>query len=164
MTTEGVNHKQAYIDEPTKKIPVNQEKGRVRVLEDSYDYSNKLTPINTDVMLSKIPRGARVQDIIAFNRGGTQSVSFAVGYSEGLTKESGETGYEAAKFDAFIQSTSSALRGSGTFRRADQDSLVRAGFFKTLNDDVFVTLRNLSAIASSANTGTVSVVVYYVLD
>lgn len=147
----GLNAQKRLVDEPSQKIEVNEQGGRMRVAYDEIEVSANLA-IDDELLLGKIPAGAKVYDVkvnipTAFGTTGAADIGW---------KASAEGG-EAEDRDGFI--AAQALTSAGAASAQDGNP---AGLYKKFSEAVDVMAKLTAATDGAA--GKLQVVIMYALD
>lgn len=152
-TMYGANHTKAYVNVPAEQFGVGEMNGKVHVAFDSFAYlaANGQYEVGDVIKLMKLPKGARVLEVIASGPSQGTTGIFEVGWD---TLPSGTVGDS----DGFID----ALDLGG---QAATDSITEElnvpGMFKKFDEEAQVIMTCTEA--SDTADGTISVAVIYAM-
>ena len=147
-TLYGVNHTLKYINVPSEKVQAKDENGKVRVAYDKYVFSAEAAV--TDVIkLMKLPKGAKIVDAVVKAPSLGATGIFDLGYEA--------NGVDAADTDGFVLSAD--FGGAAAVKKMSTE----AGMFKELGAESQVIL-TCTELTAAANTKTIEVAVFYVLE
>jgi hypothetical protein len=139
--------------EPTAKIDVNSNFGRMRVAYDSYTFSGDAGFTAGDkIFLMKLPKGARVYDV-EMVCGILDTTAAAINVGWAASEVSGEVADEDGFLAAFDTVAALDANLGGTL----------AGKFKEFSEEVQVEV-TLTVAPDSEDTEVFQMAVYYVID
>lgn len=148
----GVNANKILVDNPSKKVGVGEQGGRLRVIYDTFELSEDFDADDTIEMGGLIPAGARVIDVHLFHDAlgaGTLDVGW---------KASADAA-ESASADGFINGAAVTSQGHASLQ---EDHFAEAGMFKKFAAPVQPIVK--VATDTSATEGTIGLAIMYVLD
>lgn len=149
----GVNATNAYLDVPSEKVAVGEYAGRMRVAYDQYTLTAAFT--TSDVLfLQKIPKGARVYNVVISTPDMGNSSTWNVGWGASVD------GVESAVSNGFY-ATLAVGAGAATISSIEEVASA-AGLMKQFASEV--QLQIVPAVSGTATSGTIQVAVFYVLD
>jgi hypothetical protein len=150
----GANNTSAFQSEPSQKIPVGEQAGRLRVAYDSIDLSGQAALTTSDTVdFMKLPAGARVIEVIL----ASDDVGTTGDANLGWTAS--DDGVEAADADGFL--TAVDLNAAAVVHKMSDEANV-PGQFKQFASEV--TVQMVPSENFTATSGSVEVTVLYVLD
>lgn len=154
-TFYGKNATRLLQDQPKQLADIGETNGRVRMLYDKFDLSAVLATTDKLLMGAKIPKGARIVDVILKSTDMGTGGDFNVGW------EASEDGAELADEDGFfaaIDVNAAATKASMVANAAGN----LAGLFKKFAAEVQPSIT--PSESGTATTGTVELAILFVID
>ena len=155
MALYGENYTLAHVDVPASNISVKDAKGKIRVLHDKYTFVADVIAINTEIYMGKIPKGAKIYDVLVWCGDLGTTGLLHVGWGAGADA------VEAADADGFFASLD--VKAAARLGVAMSITAKLAGQFKEFSEEVDLIVK-LAEAADSADTEVLEVVVLYTLD
>ena len=138
-SVKGTNFTNITAD-PVVKIDSGEWSGKLRVQYDSYEASSLAS--GSDISVARLPKGAKVWDVIVHHDALGTSVTLSVGDSASATRYIGATA--AATAGKLLMSEDGRIGGFGFQQTAETDVLITTG--------------------GAAATGTIKIAVIYAVE
>lgn len=149
----GANHTKAFQNNPSEKIGVGEQAGRLRVAYDSYDFSAVITTSDSLKMM-KLPKGARVIEVRVNSDDLGTTGTLNIGW------EAGANGDEAADADGFFAALD--VKAAAVNTSMSKAGSRQPGLNKKFAEEVQVAI--VPAEDTTATSGTIELIIEYILE